>query len=611
MKISSKLVLLIGIVFTLGLNVSADQTPKAIDKPPDLQTASNADLIRLARQMIRAKDFFRAAGLLESVYERQPDNSTVTNLLRQCYDKQGQFAKSELLIRRLLETSTANFTLHLFLAENLAVQNDTAGAHVAYQQVIDLLADQDPSRYVTTVRSMERYGFATNALDLILTAREQATNPTLMALDAGKILEGLTRYGESSEEYFVALDDSSKIAVEAENRLLNLLSFVGVGSEIETALLRKDGTTLQARAARLLSTHCLKTDRFEEAFRYARLQDSLEENKGHALLRYIRVCQERQLYAEVVKASEEVLSIYGDQSVFEETYFIYADALLHMGLYDRAITVYDTIVAHFPREQDKALACYYVGDIYLNYLNDYQAALAIFDSVSANYRSGNGYMKALLTAPHCLLRQGDLDAAFSKFSSLARRTFNDDIMEAIHFHMGLVQFLQLSFDSSRVTFNRLLVDFPRGFYVNDALSLMLLIDEAKDSPNLLKQYSRFLMFDLQQRPDSGMIMLEELATASDPTLADIALYKLSQISLDQPDSAAAISYVDRLTEQFPESYYLPYGLKIKADILLEKIDSLEAGKEIYRHLLEKYPNYPFISDVRKRLRELEEDTQTS
>jgi len=70
------------------------------------------------------------------------------------------------------------------------------------------------------------------------------------------------------------------------------------------------------------------------------------------------------------------------------------------------------------------------------------------------------------------------------------------------------------------------------------------------------------------------------------------------------DTSSALVSIDKLTGEFPDSYYSPYGMKIKADILLEKPESVEQAATIYRLLLEKYPNYPFISDVRKKMRQM-------
>jgi hypothetical protein len=73
------------------------------------------------------------------------------------------------------------------------------------------------------------------------------------------------------------------------------------------------------------------------------------------------------------------------------------------------------------------------------------------------------------------------------------------------------------------------------------------------------------------------------------------------------DSTSALESIDRLDSAFVDSYYRPYGLKLKADMLAGKAETLDAAKAIYRQLLEQFPNYPFASDIRKRLKQFETD----
>ena len=171
-------------------------------------------------------------------------------------------------------------------------------------------------------------------------------------------------------------------------------------------------------------------------------------------------------------------------------------------------------------------------------------------------------------------------------------------------------FFEKKYDSAKAAFNKLIVDYPEGYFVNDALQLMLLLEAASGADDLLYDYSNALLFEQRRRYDSMAVVLERIAVNENPALADVALYRLALLSLDRFDSTSALGFVDRLQERLPESYYLPYGLKIKADILLTSPDTEEAGREIFRHLLEAHPNYPFTSEVRKRLRELELDRRT-
>ena len=116
------------------------------------------------------------------------------------------------------------------------------------------------------------------------------------------------------------------------------------------------------------------------------------------------------------------------------------------------------------------------------------------------------------------------------------------------------------------------------------------------------------MFEYRRLPDSVDVKLKSIVEAEDKALADIALFKLSSLSLERADTAGALGYIDMMAEDFSESYYLPYALKNKADILLLNEKTLDEARVLYRTLLEQYPNYPFISEVRKLLRELDEDS---
>ena len=111
--------------------------------------------------------------------------------------------------------------------------------------------------------------------------------------------------------------------------------------------------------------------------------------------------------------------------------------------------------------------------------------------------------------------------------------------------------------------------------------------------------------------DSTVSRLTSIADAENKALADIALFRLTEIVMKRGDSVNAVKYVDRLENEHPDSYYLPFGLKTKADILLSKEADSAKAKEIYFNLLENYQNYPFINEVREKMRALESPVKPS
>ena len=577
---------------------------------PNQQQIDDNSRIKFARDLMREKNFDGAAALLETIYERQPDNNSVIYLLRSCYNQLGYYTKTEMMTRSMVEAHPERYVNHQFLAEALARQNKTDEALQSYQRAVGKVIREDSTQYLNIVRSMSSHGFESEAINLIKEIRTQKNDPKVLSLEAGKISEATRDYKTATLEFFSALDDTSRGGVEAEGRLLNLLSNKEAASDVEQELLAQSGNSPRSKVARLLSVHYLKNGQPEKSYQFARLQDSLDGKNGQAILYHIRSCSERKLYQDAVNAYEKSPPVYANEPMYYEALRIYAKALVQLGRFRDAIVVYDSVVAKFPRKQDRSEACYKIGRIYLDNLMDYESARKIFDSVIAYHTSGSGYPKSLISLPHCYLRQGDLDKALSKFDRLSGLRFNQDALEEIQYYRGMIFFYNKNYDSSKTVFNRMLVDFPRGFYLNDALQLIILMNEGAEAPMFLYDYSRALLYEERRMPDSAKVFLDKIVEKENPLLADISLYKLCLMSLESFDSTSALGYIETMSDQYPDSYYFPFGLKVKAEIFLENPETWEKGKEIYRHLLESYPDYPFISDVRKRLRELEIDTRT-
>jgi tetratricopeptide (TPR) repeat protein len=596
------------LVYTPVANAEEEQKVRVLEAEliKDTPGSEIEQKVRIARKLIKKKDYEGASALLEMLYEQDRERQVVVNLLFICYNRLGYLLKAEALSRRLVERNPESYINRLRLAEILAKQARLDEAETAYREAVSLISHDDVPRYRTILQSMIGHGFETMALTLIDTARARLVDPALFAIDRGEILERQNAYRQASEEFFTALEDTSgKTASNAEKKLLALLDYPESSAEVEKALMEQTNVKVNARAAKILSTFYLKEERFDRAFDFAVMQDSLEGRKGSSLLNFMRSCRERKLYHQLARMAEHILSRYDNHPIIGETYFLYGNALVRLGRFDDAIATYDTVFATFPRVQDKAEALYIIGDIHLNYLNDCPRALIFFDSVINHYNAGLGYLNAKLAVPYCFLRQGILDKAGSTFAELLTNRLDENNKEAVEYNLALILFFEKKFDSSMVAFRKLLVDYPRGFYVNDALQLLLLLEEAKGAPKLLYDFSNALLFEQMRIPDSTATKLLLIVNNSSRALADVALYKLAELSLSRADSTAAIEFIEQLAEEFPESYYLPYGMKAEADIYLNRPDGVEQAKSIYRRLLEEYPNYPFISEVRKTMRQLE------
>ena len=565
---------------------------------------ANAQL-QLARQLMSARDYQSAADILESLYEIDPTNSIISNSLKSCYEQLKQYSKGELLLRRLSEQFPDNISYKINLAENLIYQGKLDEGKKLYNNLLDKFEPNNAVMYTNVVRSMISCKLEDEAALTIEKLRQQSGNLTLMAVENAEILQLKRKYNDAALEYFSVLTDTTRTGNTAEKSLQELLGFVESSAPTEKALLSKITIDSSGRALKLLSSYYLRTGRYEDAYQFAIRQDSATGLGGTGLIQYLRGCMEQKLYTQSVRICEYVINNLSDKPYVNEFYYRYAESLEELGQYERSIKVYDTILTILPREQDKAEAAYRIGKIHLDRLNAPQTALIYFDSVMNHYPLGFAYNAARLANPRAHMQMGNLNESRKEYEKQSAIRQNPEISEEIQFNLALLDLFEHKYDSCDKALKKLLVDYPQGFYINDAVQLSFLMSQAGEATELLDDFADAVLFEKMKMPDSTVSRLLSIADAPNKVLADVALFRISEARLSRGDSTATIKYIERMEAEFGDSYYLPYGLKTKADILLTKKESIESAKEIYRRLLEDYPNYPFINEVREKLRELE------
>ncbi|MFZ5980287.1 MAG: tetratricopeptide repeat protein [Candidatus Zixiibacteriota bacterium] len=600
------------LVLMLGLPAKIQaQAEQRLDNPPvEVRGLSeNERQLAFARNLIRLRNFEGASALLEVLYEKEPENEIVQHLLKQCYEELKYYDKSEVLLRKFIENHPGNIGYYLNLAEILIIKGELDEGYQYYDRAVELIKVDDTNRYLLVVSSLISSGLDDRALRLIDSLRLVRSDSSLFALERGQVFEKRKEYRVAAQEYFPLLfEDTTNSAVNAERRLLEMLEFPESSGEVEKTLLDQTRQATNERALKLLSTFYIKSGQYDRAYEFTIREDSLAGKEGKALVYFMRQCRERKVYEQVNRMGAYILEHYDETSpLFLEAAYNYGEALEKTGQYHKAIDVYNRIFASAQRDREKAEALYYIGAVYLNNLYRYDSALTCFDSVIARYRSGMGYINALRLKPKCYIRLGELDRARSVLQDLSRNRFNEDFHEEVFYNLALVSFFEGQFDSASIALHKLIVDYPRGFYVNDALQLLLVIDEAGENKPVMENFSRALWYLERRMPDSTRVRFNEIADAPGGLLADIALYRLAGLDLNEADTLSALGHIDRLISGYPDSYYLPFGMKMKADIYLLNKDKVEEAKAIYRQILENYGTYPFISEIREKLRRLEAD----
>ena len=218
-----------------------------------------------------------------------------------------------------------------------------------------------------------------------------------------------------------------------------------------------------------------------------------------------------------------------------------------------------------------------------------------------------GYVYSRVATPRCLVGLGLYDLAMASCDSTLAMSLSDDLREEVSYYRAMTRLGRKEHDSAEVALKKLTVDFPRGFYVNDALRLMSILDRSSEEPAILDSYISAILYRFRGKDDSAASALISIAASGNKRVSDIATWELAELNFNRHDSATALTLASEMQGKFPESYYLPYALKLQADIMCGSVATTEQAKATYRLLLEKYPNYPFVAEVRRRLKEMDEE----
>ncbi len=559
------------------------------------------------RQLIAQGAYISAATLLESYRLQDPDNRVLIDLLLNCYTELKAYSKSEELLKQQISKEPGDFrNQYLLLELYLKMGNDTLSTNQLNYVMASFRENKDV--YGSVIQMLVNYGRYDTARELIEKARAEYKLPELFAVEAATILETKQAYYDAVMEYFKAVSADTLQAAQVERRVAELIRYPGAPPDVIRALIdiQKKSPNLPL-ALRMLEEAYVINNQYAEAFDVSVRYDSVSHGNGMQLYQYMRQCRERKLFEQVIKTGEYIERKYPQNTTLSEYRFDYAEALAGVGRNQDAIAVYKAIVKKYPQARDQAEALLQIGNIYRYNSKQYDIARQYYDSVSAAFPFAVFRFQAGLEIARLLVVEGKLDSAEAFFKGIQGDRLGPEIKEEIDYDLARIQFYRHKFDSASQAFRKVIVQYPRGYFLNDAVINVLIIGEnAAGNSEALNLYADALYSAARLQPDTVENKLKAIIDIGDSPLVGQAGYKLATFYADRNDTVGALNIIARMEKDFSGNYYFPYCLRLKGDILSNTVGRSKDAIEIYKSLLEKYGNYPFIGEVRKSLQKLEQ-----
>ena len=153
--------------------------------------------------------------------------------------------------------------------------------------------------------------------------------------------------------------------------------------------------------------------------------------------------------------------------------------------------------------------------------------------------------------------------------------------------------------------------YPRNLQVNDALSLTLLIKEARDfedQPLLL--YARGRAYRAAGRADSATAVLTTAEQRFPGAKVRHHVHlMLAELARDRGDHAAALRWAVEAADTTGKNRLAPFALQIAAESSMELKEPPQKALAYYKAILERYPHSPVAPEARTRALEIRKKMQ--
>jgi len=580
--------------------------PKFVPAPERPHQEMIDDDLSMARQLMSRGAFISAANFLEDIYAKDPSRREAVNLLLNCYMELKAFSKAELLLTRILEQYPFEYQYHNDLL-NLYLKT---GVDSSITTQIENILDKFPGNsdiYRDIISRLITYGFNDKALEMIESGRRLFDNRTLFSLERAALFENRGEYSEAVFEYYSAVNSDTLVRPQADRKLSVLIRYPGAVDDVIAALRSiLDSLPDDQYALKVLQEAYVRSDRYEAAFETSVRLDSLTSGSGRELYRYLRNCHQRKLSEQVIKMAEYINAKDSVGPEISQYRFYYAEALLDVGRSGEAIDMYREIIQTYPMMRDRAKATLAIANAYRYNMRFYDSARVYFDSAAYFYKFTPVRFAARLETARLHLILGQLDSAGTVFSELYVEGDMEERRELIAYNLAMIWFYKKEFDNADIAFRKIINEFPRGYYINDALINSLIIREAQQSyPDALGLYSGAMLYTARMMPDSVEKTYRDIINMGRTSLTGLTMLRLAEHYRQYDDISGALDIIETMAADYAEDYFYPYTLKLKGEILSDDPARLDEAADIYRDLLQNYSGYPFTGEIREALQDVE------
>jgi tetratricopeptide (TPR) repeat protein len=448
--------------------------------------------------------------------------------------------------------------------------------------------------------------------------------PAMMRLQMAHLYSLTSQHEQAIGEYLAMLKKNPDRLSLIERRLGRFLDQEQALQESIAATRRAVRDEPMTRPYReLMGWLYLQADEHQKALDAYRAIDRLEEARGGALSSFAQQAAEAGAHQAALRAYEIILKRHPESSAAPgalrgrgrmlEAMAQKSDAPeTRRERYEKALGAYRTFLEKYPQHEAYPSVLRAVGRLQQDVLFDLAAAEETLGQVADRYPQSEAAAQARYDLGRLHVMRGDLAAARLSFSRLADRRGSGALAQQARYQQALLQFYEGAFEAAGSILGTL-AKRTEADVSNDGIELGALLAEQAASRDTTGQalalFAKARLKHRQRQEAETLALLDELldSHARSPLADDARFFKARALAEHDRPADAADAYT-RVALKHPKSTLAARGLYRAARLHETALGDPEAALQTYQRFLKNHPGSLRASDVRRRIRALQEQT---
>ncbi|MEL6250914.1 MAG: tetratricopeptide repeat protein [Bacteroidota bacterium] len=570
----------------------------------------------LADKYFQDEEFEPALELYLKLNQKAPTEKNVQRIVA-CYQNLGQLDDALKYLDRSIKKKNSSILFPVMKANLLEQLGEIKESDKLYDDVINKNLRNDFD-FIKVGSFLYQNGKLELARKAYLQGRKRAKIPYLFANEIANISMQLGEYENATQEYLNLYYDDFSNQSSANLSILNMVS-VQSQDEIEKALLSavdKRQSDLGLRA--MLFEYYVLVENFFEAFVQVKSIDRLFQEDGSRVMNFGETMRNNKDYVLSNKAYDYVIdrkknspylyqahiekAVNGELKAFDQ---IPVDLVSIQS----AVADYDALLKEFGYRPQYFNAIYRKANLMVFYLNDLEPALKDLSQLvdQKQFLRLEDWAKAMLLIGDIQLIQQEYNKSKLTYNEV-NESFKDRQLGALaKFKLAQLAYYKGEFKLSQALLSAI-KDNTSNDISNDAIKLNLLIIDntgLDSTTTALEIFAQAQLLNYQRLYPEALDRLDSLAFKfPNHELADEILWEKANIYLKQNDINTALTFIDRILNNFKLDIYGDDALFTKARIYDYTLKDQEAAMKHYLEFLTLFPGSLYSVEVRKRIREM-------